>query len=111
MDSDDHISVDEISDLHSLSKEALVGRIVELIKEKKELWKKFHTSSVAEEQPDRTNAGNLDCEPPVENSSSADLDDGIHAKAVFGHLQVSQRGRGDIFKIVCSSSHIRAMAC
>ena len=84
MDSDDHISVDEMSDLHSLSKEALVGRIVELTNEKKELWKKLHTSSVAEEQPDRTNACNLDCEPPVENNSSEDLDDGIHAKASEG---------------------------
>ena len=84
MDSDDHISVDEMSDLHSLSKEALVGRSVELTNEKKELWKKLHTSSVAEEQPDRTNACNLDCEPPVENNSSEDLDDGIHAKASEG---------------------------
>ena len=84
MASDDYISVDEILNLHSLSKEDLVGRIVELTKQKKELQKKLHTSSVAEQQPDGTNACNLDCKPPVESNSSKDLDDGMNTKASEG---------------------------
>ena len=84
MDSDDHMSVDEISELQSLSKEDLVDRIVELTRDKKELWKKLHTNSIAEQQPDRTNACNLDCKAPVENNSSKDLDDGMNKKASEG---------------------------
>jgi len=84
MDSEDHISVDEISQLQSLSKEDLVGRIVELTREKKELWTKLHAKSVALQQPDRTNACNLDCKPSVENNSSNDLDDGMNKKAGEG---------------------------
>ena len=84
MDSDDHISVDEISQLRSLSKEDLVGKIVELTREKNELWKKLHTNSVAEQHPDRTDACTLDCKPPVENNSSKDLDDGMNKRASEG---------------------------
>ena len=85
MDSDDHLPVDEMSELHSLSKEDLVGKIVELTKEKKELCKKLHPSSVAEQQSDQTNACNMDCKLPVENNSSKDLDDGMNKKASEGN--------------------------
>lgn len=84
MDSDDHVLVDEIPELQSLSKEDLVDRIVELTREKKELWKKLHTNSVAEQQPDGMNACNLVCKAPVENNSSKGLDDGMNKKAGEG---------------------------
>lgn len=84
MDSHDHMSVDEISELLSLSKEDLVDRIVVLTREKKELCKKLYTNSDAKEQPDPTNACNPDRKAPAENNSSKDLDDGMNKKASEG---------------------------
>ncbi len=76
MNSDDHVAVDGISELQSLSKEDLVQRIVELTREKKELLKKLDTSSVAEQQPD-TNACNPVGKAPVDSNSSKDRDCGM----------------------------------
>lgn len=48
MDFDDYVIVDEILELYLFFKEDFVGRIVELIKEKKEFWKKLYISLVVE---------------------------------------------------------------
>lgn len=74
MDSEDHVAVDEISEIQSLSRDDLVDRIVELTKEKRDLLKKLDASSVAEQQPGRTNACNLTCKAPAESNSPKDRD-------------------------------------
>lgn len=81
MNSDDRVAVDEISELQSLPKEDLVQRIVELTREKKELLKKLDTSSVAEQQPDRTSAYNLVGKGPADSGSSKDCDSGMNKKS------------------------------